>query len=386
MNNPAQRAGIYLHIPFCSGKCGYCDFYSAPAAPEAMDAYTAALCRHIRQMKGHPQADTVYFGGGTPSLLGVDNLRAILTAVRAAFTLTSDAQITLEANPGDLCRTTGKPDEPYTVLAALRESGFDRLSFGVQSSCDPMLARIGRRHTFSAAKAAVDAARKAGFPDISLDLMYALPGQDMDAWQKSVRDILALSPEHISCYALKLESGAPLCAHASEIPDEDVQLAMYLTMVEMLAQAGYRQYEISNFARPGFSSRHNLKYWTGAPYYGFGPSAHGFTGTHRYAWANDTAAYTRGNWQYKEYTELTDADRAEEWLMLSLRAADGIDFSDFAQKTGQKEDRFTKIMDKYIQPGYALRHGTRYALTPRGMFVSDYIIAELFGALEERNA
>ena len=386
MNNPVQKAGVYLHIPFCSGKCFYCDFYSAPAARETLDAYADALCRHIRQTPGRPEADTVYFGGGTPSLLGVTHLGAILEAVRDAFSLSPDAQITLEANPGDLCLAAGQPDDPYTVLHALREAGFDRLSLGAQSACDAELAMLGRRHGFHAVETAAEAARRAGFADLSLDLMYALPDQTIDGWLASIRALIALAPQHISCYALKLEQGAPLCARATEIPDEDTQLAMYLAMVETLADAGYRQYEISNFARPGFASRHNLKYWTGAPYYGFGPSAHSFINGVRYAWADDTKAYICGKYQYKEYTKLTLRDRMEERLMLALRTVNGLDLAGFCEEFGQNALYFTKILDRYIPPGFVQRENLRYCLTPRGMFVSDYIIAELFGAIEERNA
>ena len=386
MSKPVQKAGVYLHIPFCSGKCLYCDFYSTPASPEIMDAYTAALCRHIRQTPGRPEADTVDFGGGTPSLLGVEHLRTILDAVRAAFALSPDAQVTLEANPGDLCLSAGQPEDPDIVLPALRCAGFDRLSFGVQSACDAELVMLGRRHRFHEARMAVTAAQNAGFSDISLDLMYALPGQSMDGWLASVHTLIALAPQHISCYALKLEPDAPLCARAAEIPDEDTQLAMYLAMVETLARAGYRQYEISNFARPGFASRHNCKYWTGAPYYGFGPSAHGCAGGVRYAWADDTAAYIRGEHRYKEYTKLSLRDKIEERLMLALRTADGLDFSGFSEEFAQDPQNFIKILDKYIPADYVQRTGLRCRLTPKGMFVSDYIIAELFGAIEERNA
>ena len=386
MTIPVQKAGVYLHIPFCSGQWFYCDFYSAPAARETRDAYADALCRHIRQTPGRPEADTVYFGGGTPSLLGVTHLGAILGAVRDAFSLSPDAQITLEANPGDLCLTAGQPDDPYTVLHALREAGFDRLSLGAQSACDAELAMLGRRHGFHAVETAAEAARRAGFADLSLDLMYALPGQTIDGWLESIRALIALAPQHISCYALNLEQGAPLCARAAEIPDEDTQLAMYLAMVETLADAGYRQYEISNFARPGFASRHNLKYWTGAPYYGFGPSAHSFVNGIRYAWADDTEAYICGKHQYKEYTKLTLRDRMEERLMLALRTVNGLDFAQFCEEFGQNALYFTKILDRYIPPGFVQRENLRYCLTARGMFVSDYIIAELFGAIEERNA
>ncbi|MBQ1505037.1 MAG: radical SAM family heme chaperone HemW [Oscillospiraceae bacterium] len=381
-----SKAGIYIHIPFCSGKCFYCDFYSGPASHDAMDAYTRALCAHIASTTGAPQADTVYFGGGTPSYLGPENLIRILGAVRGAFSLESGAQITLEANPGDICVQAGMPDDAEKALSRLREAGFDRISFGVQSAHDAELSMLGRRHSFRQAEKAVESAKKAGFSDISLDLMYALPGQTMDAWLASVDAVLSLAPTHISCYALTLSPASRLNALSSSIPDEDVQSEMYLAMVQKLADAGFAQYEISNFARPGFFSRHNVKYWTRAPYFAFGPSAHGFDGSVRYAWADDTAAYIRGEYRYKEYIPLSFRDRAEEALMLSLRMTQGIELASYARAFSQEEGDFAKILNKYVPAGFVLHEGGRYALTPKGMFVSDYILAELFGAIKERNA
>ena len=381
-----SKAGIYIHIPFCSGKCFYCDFYSAPASPETMDAYARALCAHIAETEGRPEADTVYFGGGTPSFLGAENLIRILGAVRGAFSLDENAQITLEANPGDICLRAGARADETETLSRLREAGFDRLSFGVQSAHDAELAVLGRRHGFAQAEKAVEAAKKAGFSDISLDLMYALPAQTMDAWLSSVDAILALGPTHISCYALTLSSASRLNTLSDSIPDEDVQSEMYLSMVERLEKAGFAQYEISNFALPGFFSRHNVKYWTGDPYFAFGPSAHGFTGSVRYAWADDTGAYIRGERRYKEYAALTARDRAEEGLMLPLRMTRGLDLAAYAEENVLDARPLAKILDKYVPAGLARRDGSRYALTPKGMFVSDYILAELFGAIEERNA
>jgi len=381
-----MTAGIYIHVPFCSGKCGYCDFYSAPSDPVSMDAYTASLIRHIKSTSSKIAADTVYFGGGTPSLLGADNLIAILAAVRGTFDLAPNAQITLEANPGDICMMPGIPGDAHEVLAKLRGAGFDRISFGVQSACDGMLKKLGRRHDFLTAQAAVHAAKAAGFDDISLDLMYALPDQSMDDWRASIDAIVALEPTHISCYALKLEPDAPLAALADRQPDEDTQLAMYLEMVERLKNAGFDQYEISNFARDGKISRHNVKYWRGMPYYGFGPSAHSMADGVRYAWVDDTAAYTRGEYTYKYREALTELDRMEERIMLSLRTTDGFDLVAFATEFSQSAPKYARILDKYVPSGYVLRDKNRYMLSPRGMFVSDYIIAELFGAIEERNS
>ncbi len=379
MNN----LGIYIHVPFCVKKCAYCDFYSAPGTPDFMDAYADALAAHIRASGGGQRrtADTVYFGGGTPTVLGVRGLVHVLAAVRDTFALTPDAEITLEANPGDLClRPADGGENMILPLAVLYAAGFNRLSFGVQSSQDAELALLGRRHRFEDARRAVLAARCVGFENLTLDLMYGLPGQDMDRWEQSVRDILALAPEHISCYALKLEAGTPLYARRDELPDDETCLAQYLYAVEAFTAAGYRQYEISNFARDGFESRHNSKYWTGAPYLGFGPSAHSYENGVRWAWADDTAAYTRGVYREKERLTLTARDRLEEEIMLALRTTRGLDPATLPENL--REDT-AAVLEKYAPYGLVRREGPRFVLTPRGMFVSNAIISELFGLIPD---
>lgn len=378
-----NKLGIYVHTPFCVRKCAYCDFYSAPGTPAAMEAYAEALCRHIRTSGGaHRQtADTVYFGGGTPTVLGVRNLVRILAAVRETFDLTPDAEITLEANPGDLClRPADGGGDFLPALAILYAAGFNRISFGVQSSSDAELALLGRRHSFDEAKRAVLAARCVGFENLTLDLMYGLPEQEMDTWRQSVQDILALQPEHISCYALKLEPGTPLFARQDALPDDETCLAQYLYAVETFEAAGYRQYEISNFALPGRESRHNSKYWTGAPYLGFGPSAHSFAGGERWAWADDTAAYTRGDYREKEHIRLTVRDALEEEIMLGLRTTRGL--SPAVLPDAMQADA-AALFEKYVPHGLVRRDGSRYVLMPRGMFVSNAIISELFGLIPD---
>ena len=250
--------GLYLHIPFCAAKCAYCDFYSLPRSEEKMDAYVAALCRHLEEVS--PQADrhrvdTVYLGGGTPSYLGAGRLTRLLQTVKKRYHLAPDAEITLEANPdsaGD-----------WRVLRKLRRTGFNRISLGVQSSDDAILRQIGRIHTWEQVKSAAEAIRRAGFDNFSVDLIYGLPGQTMEIWRQTLADAVSLAPEHISAYGLKLEPGTPLYQRRESLPlpDDDLQADMYLWAVDFLGQNGYEQYEISNFARPGRASRHNLKYW-----------------------------------------------------------------------------------------------------------------------------
>ena len=283
--------GLYLHIPFCKAKCAYCDFYSLAHSEEKMDAYAAALTRHITevapQMQNH-RVDTVYFGGGTPSYLGHKRLIALLKTIKKQCRVWDRAEITLEANPdsaGD-----------WRALRALRRAGFNRISLGVQSSDDEELRRLGRVHTWQQVKDAVAACRKAGLDNISLDLIYGLPDQTMERWENTLADALVLAPRHISCYGLKLEEGTPLYARRDSLtlPDGDMQADMYLYAVELLGQNGYAQYEISNFAQPGYESRHNLKYWTLGEYAGFGPGAHSDFGGVRYGYTRDLDGHCPG--------------------------------------------------------------------------------------------
>ena len=258
----AEKLGIYIHIPFCRSKCDYCDFYSLAGREDRMDDYQRALIAHIRETaplaRGF-QVDTVYFGGGTPSYYGEKRLRELLRLVAKRFDLAKDAEITVECNPDSVNRK---------MLLALRRAGVNRISLGVQSARACELQSLHRPHDFAQAAEAVRAVRAAKFKNLSLDLIYGLPGQDLPGWQDTVEQALALEPEHLSCYGLKVEPGTPLddrVVRGEKLPDDDLQADMYLWMVDRLAQAGYRQYEVSNFARAGFQSRHNLKYWMGRP-------------------------------------------------------------------------------------------------------------------------
>ena len=280
MKKEYKPLGLYIHIPFCKSKCIYCDFYSLPNSEEKMDRYVAALCSQLAEIAPRTAAhevDTVYFGGGTPSWLGEKRLRQVLKTVEKHYRLAKNPEITLECNPdsaGD-----------WKVLRALRRAGFNRLSLGVQSADDEQLKTLGRPHTFAQAEEAAAAARKAKIKNLSLDLIYGLPGQTLESWKDTLEKTAALAPEHLSCYGLKVEEGTPLWDMRSgmDLPDDDLQADMYLWTVERLAELGYQQYEISNFARPGYESRHNLKYWTLEEYAGFGPGAHSDLGDVRYA-------------------------------------------------------------------------------------------------------
>ena len=366
--------GLYLHIPFCKSKCAYCDFYSLPHSEEKMDAYTAALIRHLEEVAPRcaaHTADTVYFGGGTPSYLGEKRLTKLLKTVKKRYHVAAGAEITLEANPdsaGD-----------WKALRALRRAGFNRVSLGVQAADDALLRRIGRVHTWDQVLSSVAAARMAGFDNLSLDLIYGLPGQTMAAWQDTLRAAAALETQHISCYGLKVEPGTPLWQQreSADIPDDDAQADMYLWTVDYLEKQGYAQYEISNFARPGYESRHNLKYWTLGEYAGFGPGAHSDMGGVRFAYERDLDGYIAGELRLSEMEEIAPLDRDLEYIMLSLRTVQGIDSAYFQRQFRQKFQPMEELLAQYEVHGLAARTERGWRLTPRGFFVSNAIIVSL---------
>ena len=378
MQKEKAPLGLYIHIPFCRQKCAYCDFYSLPRSEEKMDAYTAALLRHIEEVAPRTAAhrvDTVYFGGGTPSYLGPDRLTKLLRTLRKRCPVARDAEITLEANPDSAC--------DVKALRALRRAGFNRISLGVQSADDGLLRAIGRIHTFAQVQEAVAAVRKAGFKNLSMDLIYGLPGQTMQQWEDTLAAVIALAPEHISCYGLKLEPGTPLYDRrdSERFPDDDAQADMYLWTVEYLQKHGYEQYEISNFAQPGYESRHNLKYWMLGEYAGFGPGAHSDMGGVRFAYERDLDAYIAGELRLSEMEEIPPLDRDLEYIMLSLRTVQGIDSKYFERQFRQKFQPMEDLFVQYERTGLAARTENGWRLTPRGFLVSNSIIVALEEAL-----
>ena len=375
--------GLYIHIPFCKAKCAYCDFYSLAHSEEKMDAYMAALLRHLEEVAPRAagmQVDTVYFGGGTPSYLGAARLCRILQTVLRRYDVARDAEITLEANPdsaGD-----------WKELRKLRRAGFNRLSLGVQSTDDALLRRIGRVHTYEQVQQAVMAARKAKFTNLSLDLIYGLPGQTMEDWQRTLADAVALGPEHLSCYGLKLEEGTPLWQQRQTLtlPDDDAQADMYLYTVAALGEMGYEQYEISNFAKSGKESRHNLKYWRMEEYAGFGPGAHSGFGGVRYGYVRDIDSYIAGRLVLSESETDSTLARDYEYVMLSLRTAAGIDRQTFEKRYRQRFQPMETLFEQYEKAGLASRTEGGWRLTPRGFLVSNSIIAALQEALAQQRA
>ena len=382
MKKEYRPFGLYIHIPFCKSKCIYCDFYSLPDSGAQMDRYVSALCRQLKEIAQRTSAhevDTVYFGGGTPSFLGAERLRQIMKTVRKHYRVAKHAEVTLEANPD----SAGS----WKTLRALRRAGFNRISLGVQSADDGQLKALGRPHTFAEAEAAVAAARRAKIRNISLDLIYGLPGQTMESWRETLEKAAALEPEHLSCYGLKVEEGTPLWDMQGDmdLPDDDLQADMYLWTVERLEQLGYRQYEISNFARPEFMSRHNLKYWTLGEYAGFGPGAHSDLGGVRYAYVRDLNAYCQGVETegdiLAENDRIPDRDRDIEYLMLGLRITKGISRQEFEYRFRLPFGPVQAVLEKFSGSGHAVLWGGRWRLTPEGFLVSNQIIGLCLEAL-----
>ena len=382
MKTTGKPLGLYIHIPFCKHKCAYCDFYSLAGSESRMDEYTDTLCAHLTETApfaaGH-LVDTIYFGGGTPSYLGEKRLVKILKLILKKYQVAKDAEITLEANPDSAC--------DWKALRALRKAGFNRLSLGMQSACDAELAEIGRIHTMEQVKTAVEAARKAKFDNLSLDLIYGLPHQTMERWQENLAAAVSLAPEHLSCYGLKVEEGTPLfaCQDTAGLPDDEAQADMYLFTVDYLRRFGYFQYEISNFSRVGRESRHNLKYWTLSEYAGFGPGAHSDFGEVRYAYEKNLEGYIRGVREHtamlSENEHIPPLDRDTEWVMLGLRTIRGLDPKEFERRFRRRFNCFLPFLAECEKAGYAVCEEGRWHLTPRGFLVSNQIIGGMLDAL-----
>lgn len=374
-----EKLGLYVHIPFCNSKCDYCDFYSLPAQTrEVKLRYAKALKRHI--LESAPAAksyevDTVYFGGGTPVTLGAKELAGILALIFRKFRVSKNAEITLEANPDSVDLKT---------LKLLRRAGFNRISFGMQSAQDAELSAVHRPHDFAQTARAVAEARKAKFQNISLDLIYGLPGQTMASWLDTLEKAVALEPQHISGYGLKVEEGTPLCARVARgerLMDEDTQADCYLAMVDFLGQKGYKQYEISNFARVGFRSRHNMKYWLMKPYLGFGPAAHSDFGGRRFSYVRDLSRYLSavegGGELLDEDSPIDHAERGAEYLMLRLRTTYGIEGWEFRREFCMNFEPLEALLTEFEGQGWTEQKEGRWRFTPEGFLRSNALIAML---------
>ena len=371
--------GIYVHVPFCRSKCEYCDFYSVTSRDDrVLESYISAVCKHIREAGSQApdyQVDTVYFGGGTPSFLGAEGLSAILNAVRKSFRVTYDAEITFEANPDSVSDR---------LLRRLRSEGFNRVSLGVQCDDNEILKKIGRPHNYEQAVMAVDRIRRKKFKNLSLDLMYGLPGQTLEDWKRTLENVIALKPEHISCYGLKVEEGTPLWEYQDlcNLADDDTQADMYLAAIEILRNYGYRQYEISNFCRKGNVSKHNMKYWKGEEYLGFGPNASSDFGGQRFTAIRDLQGYIdgiqKGGQVLQEVQDISLRERAAEYLMLGLRTTLGIQKQDYEKQYRMPFAPLERALEGYKARGLAGKTADgRWRLSPTGFLLSNTIITEL---------
>ena len=369
-----SRCAVYVHIPFCARKCAYCDFPSYPGQEarwrayfETLEAEIAAWAEPMRD-RGVP---SVFFGGGTPSLVPPEFLIRTLDAVRRHFAVEPDAEITLEANPGTV---------DAAGLRSLRRAGFNRVSFGVQSFDDSLLRFLGRVHTAEQARQAVALARAAGFDNLNLDLMYALPGQSAEQWRDTLRQAVALSPEHVSAYSLILEEGTPMAAMARagkiDAPGEDACVEMQRMATRALAQAGLARYEISNYARPGRQCRHNLTYWRRGDYLGLGCAAHSLLDGKRFHNPASLEEYLAGE-RMRDLEELTREDRVLEQLMLSTRTCEGLSLADFRREAGMEFLEYAPRAAEFTARGLAELRGGRFFLTERGMETQDAIVLEL---------
>ena len=362
--------GFYFHVPFCHGKCPYCDFYSLPDSQENMDAYVQAVLTSLapwRDKLRNRELATVYFGGGTPSLLGAARLGALLQGVKEGFSLSPTAEITLEANPTHVDRDFFKE---------VREAGFNRLSMGLQSADPAQLRLLGRAHSPQDAALAVENARAAGFTNISLDLMLGLPGGSWETLKGSIAFAAGLGVEHISSYILKVEPGTPFAARGVQLPSDDDTADQYLFAVEELARRGYAQYEISNFARPGRESRHNLLYWRGEEYLGFGPGAHSFYGGRRFFYPRDLGAFLQGG------GTVDDGPGGDfgEFALLNLRLTRGLRRADCLARFGEEGAAgFDQVLRqaKGCPPQLLQAGEASISFTPEGFLVSNALLVQL---------
>lgn len=365
MTNPL---GLYLHIPFCNGKCAYCDFYSVFPSEKLLDEYTQALIREIKQWGGsiNRPIDTIYLGGGTPSLLN-HRLVDIISSIKNSFKVVDHAELTLEVNPAKNIEE---------ILKWAKTAGVNRLSIGAQSGDDGDLSLLGRKHTHKDTEHAVKTARDLGFDNISLDLILGLPFSTKESLDKSLKFIWNLKPEHISAYILKIEPNTLFFKKQKElsIPDDDNIAEQYLQMCGFFKDVGYKHYEISNFAKQGFESQHNLKYWDLKDYLGIGPAAHSAVDGNRFFYPRDIKAFINGN------TPIPDGEcgNAEEYIMLSLRTSKGVSLSKLEKDYCiMPNNNFLNLCDAFEKNGYLIRENNRIALTDEGMLLSNSIITKL---------
>ena len=379
-----KRLGIYIHIPFCAKKCNYCDFYSLASGEDEKKNYIEALKREIKEVAKKVSTDyevyTIYFGGGTPSIIKADYIREILDVIRSHFKLYKDdfyPEITIECNPKTV--DTEK-------LKVYKDAGINRISLGLQSTDNDELKLLGRIHTYEDFLESYELVRKSGFKNVNIDLMSAIPNQKIKTYEKSLNEIIRLNPEHISSYSLIIEEGTPFFKKYSEdaplfkdLPSEDEDRKMYTLTSEKLGKAGYERYEISNYAKKGFYSRHNTSYWDRVPYLGFGVGASSFFGDERYKNKANLKEYIEKAGKEdirEEITKLSLNDAMSEFMFLGLRKTVGVSKNEFKKNfTFSVEKIFGKIIEKHVKNKLLLDDGEFLRLTDRGLDISNYVIS-----------
>ena len=371
--------GIYVHIPFCQAKCSYCAFVSQVGNEKLQQEYVAALCREITAAGGDFSAhsvDSLFLGGGTPTVLQTDALALILQTIRQSFSLTPDAEISIEANPGTITARS---------LTALRQLGFNRLSLGVQSFDDRVLATAGRIHLAKDAETAFVLARQAGFDNVGMDLIYGLPLQTVASWQSTLEQAIMLNPDHLSAYGLKLEDGTPLAVaveHGRQVlPSEADEETMYDQLNSLLPAAGFKRYEIANYAKPGRQCRHNLKYWRSLPFRGLGLAAHSFNGTHRFANIDNLTEYLQrtaaGQSVVLPPEETNEATLIAEYAFTALRLAEGLCYEEFQRRFDRDFCQiYSVVLQRLLKQKLIVQTDQAVFLTPRGMKFGNQVFAE----------
>lgn len=373
-----EKLGIYIHIPFCVKKCAYCDFYSL-CDLSLQTNYVNALISQIASFRAEAKnriVDTIYIGGGTPSILSGEHILRILKAVRKTFKVSEEAEITLEANPGTL-----NPEK----LVAYHEAGINRLSIGLQSANPQELSTLGRIHTKEEFERSFLLARLEGFQNINVDIMYALPGQTEQTLSETLDYVIGFDPDHISFYGLTIEPETPFGSNKeiqALLPNEDVQVEMYLKSIDKLEEAGFFQYEISNFSKPGFECHHNMRYWKLEEYLGFGPAAHSFFDGMRYSYGKSIRNFITTPCQRNNLLDTqeisTSEDEALEFVMLGFRLRSGIDITEYGERFGEDfEAKYGKRMQPFIKKEYIMQTKNGYRLSRRGFLISNYILSEI---------
>lgn len=373
-NNRRIPLELYVHIPFCVRKCQYCDFLSGPSDEETKDRYIEALLKEIRAAEHTENYEivSVFIGGGTPSALKAEAIASIMRTLQEQFFFCEDAEVTIEANPGTV---------DLEKLTIYRNVGINRLSLGLQSTDAEELKLLGRIHSYEEFLKSYEWAREVGFSNINIDLMFAIPGQTGEAWRQHLYQVAELNPEHISAYSLIIEEGTPFAEQNLDLPDEDTEYQMYEDTAEILERYGYRQYEISNYAKQGYMCRHNAGYWQRREYLGFGLGASSLYGGMRFSNTHQMQEYLKESRNpdqiRKDVTVLSRNEQIEEFMFLGLRMTEGISEKKFEENFDVRlMDVYGDILQKYEETGFMEHMETKWRLTRKGIHVSNHILAD----------